>query len=327
MLLFTCFSLIVLGQENIYSKEGKPLLNRFQYIASCLRSLHKDRNDQAALAICECKANSLNRRVSNKRYRKFTKNGVIDLIQIIKEDTTLEKQLNECFYNSGQMILIQAEGFQNEFISSCIKNIQKNTAKTLDSNKVMKFCSCQLELIKSKKSDSAIKTMLDLNSLFFYEMVYKCGDPYSSIKDMERNWRNQFTHDIDGPQADTLKVLNLNGMTYLKVRVGSKTQVWLFDTGASDLLINIETEELLKNENILNSSSYLGTGEYEMANGVVDTCRKYNVSNIQIGRYMVNNVIVAVSNKGKRIIMGRALLNKFKKWSINNEENTLILVK
>jgi len=119
----------------------------------------------------------------------------------------------------------------------------------------------------------------------------------------------------------------MNGMTFLKIKTGSLVQFWLFDTGATDLLINSEMEQQLKKENILLQENYLGTGEYEMANGVIDTCRKYKIDNIRIGKYAVNNVTVAVTDKGKKIIVGKSLLNKFSSWMINNKEELLILTK
>jgi predicted aspartyl protease len=116
-------------------------------------------------------------------------------------------------------------------------------------------------------------------------------------------------------------------MTYVKIKIGSMIQVWLLDTGASDLLIGTELESALKKENIINESNYLGTGEYELANGMIDTCRRYKVNNVQIGDFIIDNVLLAVTEKGKRIIVGKALLNKFRKWSLNNEENKLVLSK
>ena len=64
-----------------------------------------------------------------------------------------------------------------------------------------------------------------------------------------------------------------------------------------------------------------------MANGAIDTCRKYIMDNMQIGKFSINNVGVAVTDKGKRIIIGRALLNKFSNWLLDNKNNVLILNK
>jgi hypothetical protein len=319
---------ISFGQANIYSKEGRPILNRFQLIGNCLRSLRKDRYDKTAVSICECQTNAIDRKFTNRQYKNHTKNGIVDMNELLKEDSIIDKQVKECFTSSGQTTLIQAQGFQSEFITSCIKAIQNNTEKTLDIQRVTKFCSCQLELVKSKKiTDSEMETLSNPNSLLFYEMIYKCGDPFQKNDDLQRNWTKESEDDIKGPAADTLKVLNLNGMTYIKVKVGSLTQLWLFDTGALDLLINTETEQMLRNENIINQSNYLGTGEYEMANGMIDTCRKYKIDNVQIGKFILSNIIVAVTDKGKRIIIGRALLNKFRNWALDNQENNLILSK
>jgi predicted aspartyl protease len=157
--------------------------------------------------------------------------------------------------------------------------------------------------------------------------MYTCGDPFIGKGEGPENWSASSQKDVKGEAVDTIHVLALNGMTYVKVKIGSTEQVWLLDTGASDLLINTETEAVLIKEKIINPANYLGTGEYEMANGTVDTCRRYRINNVQIGHFKVDNVIVSVSEKGKRIIVGKALLNKFRTWSLNNQQNTLVLSK
>lgn len=315
----------------IYTKEGDEILIRSALIKDCIRNwLHKDPSDDVAAYICDCQVSKLNRRFTRKQYRKYTnRNGrTINITELIKEDSLLEKEMDECFTSSGQTTLLQAEGFENEFIADCIKGIIKNTEKTPDSNRVTKFCKCQLEMVKTRKiSDREMESLSNPNSLLFYEMMYKCGDPYIEKDGEDGNWNPGLEKDIRGPESDTLNILSINGMAYLKMKTGSLVQVWLFDTGASDLLINTDMEKELKKENILNDSNYLGTGEYEMANGMIDTCRKYRINDIRIGGFAVDNVVVAVTEKGKRIIVGRALLNKFSRWLINNQNNSLILVK
>ena len=170
-----------------------------------------------------------------------------------------------------------------------------------------------------------MKTLSNPNSLLFYEIMYKCGDPFSEKETTDKSWNEKMGMDISGPPSDTINILTLNGLTYVKVKTGSMIQFWLFDTGASDLLINREMETILRNENLITDANYLGIGEYEMANGVIDSCRKYLVNNISVGKFTVKNIIVAVTDKGKRIIAGKGLLNKFSSWILNNKNNTLIL--
>ena len=116
-------------------------------------------------------------------------------------------------------------------------------------------------------------------------------------------------------------------MTYVKARIGNKEQVWFFDIGASDLLIDKDTQEQLKEEKVMTAENYMGIGEYEMANGMVNTCRKYRIDNVKIGKFTLNNMMVAVTDKGKRIIVEKALMNKFSQQILSNKENSLVLSK
>ena len=314
--------------EFIYTKEGYEILRSRQLIASCLTGLHKDKSDAKALAICECQIYKLDRKFTKKQYKNHTKNHIIDIESLIKEDSLIEKEINACFGKSGQTVLLQAESFETEFIAGCIKSIQNNTEKKIDSNRLQSFCSCQLNMVKSKKiSDAEMETLSNPNSLLFFEMMYNCGDPFLEKPDIDRNWSLQSANDITGPASDTIKILNMQGMTYLKIKTGSLIQVWLFDTGASDLLITKDMETALKKENFITEQNYLGTGEYEMANGIIDTCRKYKINSIGLGRFVIDNVVIAVSDKARRIIVGKGLLNKFSNWSLNNRDKILILSK
>jgi predicted aspartyl protease len=176
-------------------------------------------------------------------------------------------------------------------------------------------------------SDDEFLKINDPNSVFFFEVMYKCGNPFLDTLERTNNWNENAVKDVTGPTMDTVKILTLNGMTYVKLKVGSFVQFWLFDTGASDLLITDDMETELKKEHVVTDSNYLGTGEYEMANGMIDICRKYIINNVRIGRFYLNNILIAVSDKAKRVIVGKGLMNKFKSWTLDNKENTLILNK
>jgi hypothetical protein len=330
LIIFLCFFCIKIHAQNefILTKEGKSILHKRTLVNNCLWSLKKDRSDYTALSICDCQINKLDGYFSMKQYKKYTKNNTIDINGLINSDSAIKKSIEACYTNSGKTTLLQAESFGNEFISSCIKNIQKNTEKSLDSNKVRNFCSCQLELIKTRKiTDAEIQTLTNPNSILFFEVMYKCGNPFYGNNSQDNNWNDYLKNDINGPVNDTIKILSINGMSYIKLKIGSVVQVWLFDTGASDLLINNDMEQILRKENIINSSNYLGVSEYEMANGIVDTCRRYSINNIQVGKFNINNIIIAVTDKGKRIIVGKSLLNKFSSWILDNKNNKLILNK
>ena len=314
------------GQHSIYTKEGREILNRKQLVYMCLNTLKKSKADTTALAICECQADKINRRFTNKQYKKHTNGGFIDLNALIKEDSVVENEIKACFTRSGKTILLQAESDEDKYMSHCIERVTKATEKTLDSSRVVRFCNCRLQMIKTKKlSDAELEELDNPNSILFYEIVYKCGDPFAIDGPIQRNWSASSRADVKGPATDTINVLTLNGMTYVKVKIGNSVQVWLFDSGAADMLINTEMETDLRNQNIINEANYLGSQEYEFANGDVDSCRRYRINGVQIGGFTVDNVVVAVTDKGKRILLGKSLLNKFSRWVLDNKENKLIL--
>lgn len=312
----------------IYTKEGKPILNKRALINDCLQSLHTDRSNQSAVSICECQVKSINHYFTNKQYRSVTVNHVIDLAKLFKLDTAMEKEIQLCYTSSNQTILLSAQGFGQEMVEKCKENILLKNSKGADKNKVAAFCSCQLELIKNKKiTDKEMEAINDPNSILFYQVMATCGDPFSDNDNFKSGWTSASEKDVAGPQKDTISMLALEGMHYLKLKVGSIVYFWLLDTGASDMLITKEMEQMLMNEKILSQSNYLGIGKYEMANGEVDTCRKYKIDHILIGHYSVGNIIVAVSDKARRVIAGKSLLNKFGNWMIDNKQNILVLNK
>jgi len=329
-LLLAVLPLTTLFAQNdfIHTKEGFSILRKRELINDCLNSLHKDRSDATALSICECQVSKLDWHFTKKQYKQFTNGSTIYIDKLLESDSALKSEIDQCYTGSGKTTLLQAEGFEDEFIDKCKQSIQQSTERKLDDNRLNAFCRCQLNMVKTKKlTDADMQTLSNPNSLLFYETMYTCGNPFAEQDNLDNTWSEAVAKDINGPLSDTIHVLNMNGMTYLKMKTGSMVQFWLFDTGSSDLLINKDMETTLKAESIIKDENYLGTGQYEMANGMVDTCRKYTISGVRVGKFTLDNVVVAVTDKGKKIIAGRSLLNKFTNWIIDNKSNTLVLTK
>ena len=329
LLFLLCTCSWCFGQEDyIYTADGKTITSRRDLISDCLLSLKKDKNNKAALSICNCQADKLNFYFSTQQLKKFTKKNVIDLAGMIDSDSIKKKQVQDCFSNSNKTALLQAEGFRDEMIKDCIKNIQKTNKEKTDTTHIRKFCECQVEFIRNKKiTDSDLDKLSNENSAIYYEIVYNCGHPLSINPGINLSWNENLEKDISGPAVDTIKVLSLNGDTYLRIKIGTTSDIWLFDTGASGFLITKEMEKQLIAEKILSPANYKGIGEYEMANGSVDSCRKYIINNIQIGKFKVNNITISVTDKGKKIIAGKNLFNKFKSLTLDNKNDLLILHK
>jgi hypothetical protein len=331
ILLTACItfpSLLKAQDDYILSKEGTRMFSKRDMVFNCLRSLNKDRSDPVALQVCECQVNAIDGYFSRSQYRKYTKNNITDLQAMIEGDSILNNRIQACFTASGRTVLMSAERSSQGYVADCIESVRNSTHKTLDSARLKNFCACQVELIKVKQlSDAELKTINDPNSLLFFELMHNCGNPFSSRELSGHEWAASAARDVRGPAADTISMLDVGGMSFVKLKIGSQVLVWMLDTGASEMLITKDMEETLTKENILSQDNYLGSEEFEMANGQVDTCRRYRVNNIRIGKFYLDNIVVSVSETAKRLLVGRSLLNKFSNWTLDNRTKTLVLSK
>ena len=91
----------------------------------------------------------------------------------------------------------------------------------------------------------------------------------------------------------------------------------MFDTGASDLIINSDLERELLLNGSLTKEDYLGTEYYELANNETVEARIIRLNNIQIGDYYVGNVVAGIIDGGS-LLCGIGLLKKFRKWEFTD---------
>lgn len=254
--------------DDIKTREGFSMSSRREMVNTCLSSLHKSRADTTALKICNCYADKIDGHFTNKQFKRSMLGNHFSIQKLISSDTVYRQQFDSCFINSGKTILIEAEASRDYFIDKCKKSIIKNASRKPDETRLYSFCYCQYNIIKTKQlTDADIATLYNPNSLLSYEIMYTCGDPFAEKETTGRNWNDSLTRDVSGPANDTVAVLNMNGLTYLKMKTGSLVQFWLFDTGSADLLISKEIEAQLRQEGTLKKENYTGTGEYELEIG------------------------------------------------------------
>ncbi|HLO45977.1 MAG TPA: retroviral-like aspartic protease family protein [Leadbetterella sp.] len=311
--------------EYIYSTEGDIILKSRDFFANCLNSYLIDGKNTDATTICRCQIETINRAFTNKQVKKFTKNRFIDLNGLIETNEAILKKLGECISTSGNSVLIQVENQHGSFLGNCKANLKslsdslKLSGKNLDD-----YCNCRANLIREYNyTDKDLEKLSNSNTDLYYIFESECGrflekDYYKPLPILQ----------IDGPNSDTLSFISIKGMSYLNVRLSVFDDLyWLLDTGASDLLINKEMEEILKGNGTLGEDNYEGIKDYELANGTIEKCRTYMANNVKIGNYTLNNVGISVSDNGKKILIGRSLLNKFGTITLDNNKNKIYLTK
>src|SRR5215213_8302607 len=85
------------AQEYIYTKEGRVMFNKRHMVYQCLNRLKKGKTDKAALQICECEVEKLDRRFTNKQLKKYSGGGVVSLDGLINEDSLVKKDIENCY--------------------------------------------------------------------------------------------------------------------------------------------------------------------------------------------------------------------------------------
>lgn len=165
----------------------------------------------------------------------------------------------------------------------------------------------------------------------------KGNDVYSKVYGFMINNRAMYpVDDIDlylanykkSPQARISFTLNKNGsLYYLSLNVGGIYLNYFIDSGASEMSINESTVNKLISNGKLNTTSYLPSKQYTLADGSVKTYKRILLNNLKIGNLTFNNVTAYICNDNEPLLLGQSFLNKFGIWQINNKTNTFECVK
>ncbi len=168
----------------------------------------------------------------------------------------------------------------------------------------------------------------DENSEIFNETVLPC---VLSVTNFEQGLQaaapTQYEDVIGDQEFSKIPLTDFLGNEYkLKLTISGISKYYTFDTGAVDIIIDKNTEAELIESGGLKPENYVGSIEYTLANNQIVTGQKAIVESITIGDFIVQNVEIGIIENGK-LLCGRSILNKFRKWEIDKEKNELILYK
>lgn len=120
---------------------------------------------------------------------------------------------------------------------------------------------------------------------------------------------------------------NYYGVYHINGKINNSSINFILDSGASETMISqsqlSRITKYSKNDNI----TYLDEMYYSLADGSNVFCKRIRVSEMEIGNYKVNNVVVAIMPKETDNLLGRNVLDKFKSWHIDKDRKELTLVK
>jgi hypothetical protein len=330
--LFLCYIKPVAAQDDdgmIRTTDGHAIATKSSFITACKKT-YSAAGDSLVAKACECQANLLNNYFTTHQLGFFQKRYKEKTLQVlIERDPVIQKKLQECSAPVEHLQLVSVSSSRKQTIKKCVENLKKQNTKPLNDTLVIRYCNCAVEIMQNRKiTTGRIEELADPSSFLYNEIAYQCGSPFSKLSDFSLDWKVGDSANIVGLSTiDSMKIISVLGMHKVKITIGGITRIWLLDSGASDLLISEEYAKQLKEKGVLTDSNYIGEGQYSLADNSVLSCKRYKINEVKIGRFEVNNVVIAISAQAKEFLLGKSLLNKFSLWTLDNKNDVLILRK
>ena len=126
-------------------------------------------------------------------------------------------------------------------------------------------------------------------------------------------------------QKETVTLSKRNGVFTLSANLGGIKQVVMLDSGASDVSIPESFVNKLLEQGLISEKNFLAPGLYTIADGSVVKNKRFVIPYIKVNDVIVKNIRCSVNKSNDVFILGKAFLDRFKSWKINNETKQLIL--
>jgi predicted aspartyl protease len=99
----------------------------------------------------------------------------------------------------------------------------------------------------------------------------------------------------------------------------------IVDSGASDMSIPADIVSTLVRTRTITDEDFLGEQTYVLADGSKVPSQRFRIRSLKVGNKTVDNVVASIGSVNGEILLGQSFLNRFKSWSVDNEQHTLVL--
>jgi clan AA aspartic protease (TIGR02281 family) len=310
--------------QNVRTKDGVLIGKRVELMESCKQIFDKDiesysyKGNLNSNEICNCILDSLVPMFNYSELQSASKKLNLDI-------------LFENPHNSNKKCQCLNKFYMNLEISSCVRDFTNDSSdgESLTYQQSVNFCSCYIpKLYASGFSYQDDKDVENENSPFYNEIFLPCLNNVVKSDFKNESFNNYVPNDIlGGGEISKIQLTDYLGKGFkLKIIINGISQYFLFDTGASIMMINGETERELIKMGALKRSNYLEKKEFSLADGSIVLGQVVKLDNVVIGDYTVNNVQCAIVKNGS-LLCGKGFLDKFQKWHLDKENLNLILYK
>jgi aspartyl protease family protein len=129
---------------------------------------------------------------------------------------------------------------------------------------------------------------------------------------------------FESKSKTTIKMTKRSGVYFIPCKINGSEMEFIFDTGASDITMS-QTEALfLYKQGKLTDDDFLGTQQYQIANGNVEEGTIIKLETVEIGNRKLYNVQASIMhNLQAPLLLGQSALNKFGKISIDYNKSEI----
>jgi gag-polyprotein putative aspartyl protease len=125
---------------------------------------------------------------------------------------------------------------------------------------------------------------------------------------------------------ETVRMEKSGGVYVVPVRFNNTiTLNAVVDSGASDVSIPADIILTLIRSKTVTDEDFLGKQIYVLADGSKVPSQQLRIRSLTVGSKTIENVVASVASVNGEILLGQSFFSRFKSWSVDNGEHTLIL--
>ncbi|MDR3414309.1 MAG: retropepsin-like aspartic protease [Formivibrio sp.] len=127
-------------------------------------------------------------------------------------------------------------------------------------------------------------------------------------------------------QRNEIKLVGDEGILEVPVLINGVLPLnFTIDSGASDVSIPADVALTLTRTGTLQSSDFIGTQTYTLADGSTVPSPIFIIRSLKVGNHVITNIKASISTVNGPLLLGQSFLSRFNSWSIDNGRQVLIL--
>lgn len=189
-----------------------------------------------------------------------------------------------------------------------------------------KFLRLYIQLTENHSSRFENGTMIKYDGAKAEAILEITSERLQDLKGKEEETEISNYRSIIEP-IEQVKMKLENGVFYLPVKLNNILTIdFILDLGASDVSISPDIFLVLYRAGTIKESDFIGSQNYQFADGSTAKSSVFNIKSIQIGNKEIKNVRASISNTlSAPLLLGQSAMKKFNSYRIDNYQNLLIL--